>query len=442
MGEAAVPRSLSQKPEISSAIALPWIIRMRYGIAAGEIGLIVFANLFLSLHLPLAPMLTIPAVVVVSNVLLSRASQREGAARHTADLVGWVFGLDAVCLTLLLMASGGPSNPFTVLYLVQITLAAAILSARQTWLLGLFSIGCFGLLFRIHHTVPELGGHHMGNLHFVGMWLSFVVAVVLVAIYASKISGLLREHEAARLRMEVELAKKDRLASLVTLAAGAAHELNTPLSTIAVVAKELERSANGDTGSGTATAIGEDSRLIRQEVERCREILQRMSDEGAEPAGEPWVRRPAADLLEELAQSFGGSARVNPATESESMTLHVPSHALLQALRALVKNGLEAMGEKTAAKVEVRAERHGEGMRFVVEDRGCGMSSELLRRAGEPFLTSKPPGSGMGLGVFLARNLAERLGGGLTLDSEPGEGTRAFLHLPAGCVTKVQGDRQ
>lgn len=441
MGSIVVSRSLTQKPEISSTIALPWIIRMRYGIAAGEIGLMVFANRFLSLHLPLVQMLTIPAVVIVSNVLLSRTSQRHGTAGHTADLVGWVFGLDAVCLTLLLMASGGPSNPFTVLYLVHITLAAAILSARQTWLLGLFSIGCFGLLFRIHHPVPELGGHHMGNLHFVGMWLSFVVAVVLVAIYASKISGLLREHEAARLRMEVELAKKDRLASLVTLAAGAAHELNTPLSTIAVVAKELERSATGDAVSGTATAIREDSRLIRQEVERCREILQRMSDEGAEPAGEPWVRRPAAEFLAELERSFAGGVRVHPATDEELM-LNVPVHALVQALRALVKNGLEAMGEKAQAKVEVRAERHAEGMQFVVEDRGCGMSSELMRRVGEPFLTSKPPGSGMGLGVFLARNLAERLGGGLTFESEPGEGTRALFHLPGRCVAQAQGERR
>lgn len=413
---------------------------MRYGIALGEIGLMVFANLFLHLGLPLAQLLVIPILAIVSNFLLNRALRpnKGHPARPTAGLLGWIFYLDAVCLTILLMASGGPSNPFTVLYLVHITLAAAILSALQTWLLGLFSIACFALLFELHRPVPELGAHHTGNLHFVGMWLSFVVAVLLVAIYASRISGLLRQHEAASLQMQMELAKKDRVASLVTLAAGAAHELSTPLSTIAVVAKELERAAASPSGLSAAAsvAIGEDSRLIREQVERCREILQRMSDEGAEPAGEASVRRTAAELLEELASAFPAADSVRIVGD-HNLTLFIPRHALLQALQGLVKNAIEASAEKPGAIVEVRSERGpGGGVQFLVRDHGCGMPPDFVRRAGEPFLTSKPPGKGMGLGVFLARNLAEKLGGSVSFTSEVGHGTTATLQLPAECIVK------
>ena len=196
-------------------------------------------------------------------------------------MVAWAFVLDTLCLTGVLMLTGGPTNPFSLLYLVHITLSASILTKRQTWLLGGLSILCFGMLFRIYRPIPalEMQHHQEGtNLHLIGMWVGFGVATFLVAAFAGKISELLREREDSLLRMQAELSRKDRLASLATLAAGAAHELNTPLGTIAVVAKELERYA---TQMVHDSALAEDSRLIRTEVDRCREILWRMSVTGA-----------------------------------------------------------------------------------------------------------------------------------------------------------------
>ena len=135
------------------------------------------------------------------------------------------------------------------------------------------------------------------NLHLVGMWIGFGVAAVLVAVFSGKISELLRRHEDSLLMMQAELAKRDRLASLATLAAGAAHELNTPLATIAVVAKELELYA---TNRVRNDEIAEDSRLIRTEVDRCREILWRMSVQGAQPAALGSESVAAGELLADL----------------------------------------------------------------------------------------------------------------------------------------------
>jgi two-component system sensor histidine kinase RegB len=313
---------------------------------------------------------------------------------------------------------------------VHITLAATILTKRQTWLLAGLSILGFGLLFFVYRPVAVLEVHlHEGtqNYHLLGMWVSFTTAVVLVAMFAAKISELLSKREDSLLRMQEELAKKDRLASLVTLSAGAAHELSTPLGTIAIVAKELELYANKIAQNDS---LVEDSRLIRSEVDRCREILRRMRAQGAEPGGEAIDAVPVQDLLESLKAEFPRELRsrlVLP-KRSEMPVLTIPRQAVLQAITALTRNALEA-GEPSSP-VQVDVQWTGEYVRFVIADHGGGMSSEILRRVGEPFFTTKEQGKGMGLGVFLARTLAERLGGRLTFQSSEEAGTAAVLELP------------
>jgi two-component system sensor histidine kinase RegB len=227
--------------------------------------------------------------------------------------------------------------------------------------------------------------------------------------------------------MQEELAKKDRLASLVTLAAGAAHELGTPLGTIAVVAKELELYA---AKIARDDSLLEDSRLIRTEVDRCREILRTMRAQGAEPGGEAVEAVAVQDLLESLGAEFPQPARsrlVLP-KHADLPVLTIPRQAVLQALVALTRNALEA--SDPSAPVEVRVEPEGDLVRFLVVDHGRGMPSEILRRIGEPFFTTKEQSKGMGLGVFLVRTLAERLGGRLTFQSAESTGTTATLELP------------
>jgi len=227
--------------------------------------------------------------------------------------------------------------------------------------------------------------------------------------------------------MQEELAKKDRLASLVTLAAGAAHELSTPLATIAVIANELERYALRTVRD---PALADDSRLIREEVQRCSEILRRMSVHGAEPAGEAAADVPVDELLAAVRANFSGSApgTLEFAGDAAEAMLHIPRHAVAQALIALVKNAFEASPVRGPVRLSVS--RSVTAIRFAVSDDGPGMSQETLRHIGEPFFTTKEPGKGMGLGIFLVRTLADRLGGALTFDSVPGRGTTAVFELP------------
>jgi two-component system, sensor histidine kinase RegB len=413
-------------------IALPWIIRLRYAIAAGQMLTAIAVDRLLHIDLPLRWMAVPPLLVALTNIWLAKRTAVLDRPARLAEstLIGCVFGLDTLCLTAVLMLSGGPNNPFTLLYLVHITLAAAILTRRQTWGLGLLACLCFALLFWTYRPIPQLEMHHHGegvSLHLIGMWVGFAIASLLVALFSGKISELLREREDSLLRMQEELAKKDRLAALVTLAAGAAHELSTPLATIAVVAKELEHYA---TRTMRDNAIAEDSRLIRTEVHRCREILQRMSTDGSEPSGEALEDVPVPALVGAVrkAASVQGDLQVHIAEEVTTTALKLPKHAVEQALIALVKNAFEASSH--TQPVELTVTKAADAVRFQVQDRGCGMTPDDLRHAGEPFFTTKDPGKGMGLGIFLVRTLADRLGGRLTIESALDRGTSVALDLP------------
>src|SRR5580692_4828582 len=320
-------------------IALPWIVRLRYGMAIGQIAAALFVRYLLGVDIPLGALAIAPALVGASNLLLAARVRHPGVSRWiaTSPLVAWAFVLDTLCLTLLLMLAGGPTNPFSLLYLVHITLSAIILTKRWTWLLGALSTLCFGLLFRVYRPIPALEMHHPedgANLHLIGMWIGFGVAAVLVAVFSGKISELLRQHENSLLLMQAELAKRDRLASLATLAAGAAHELNTPLGTIAVVARELELFA---TNTVLNDAVAEDSRLIRTEVDRCREILWRMSVQGAQPAAQASESVEAAELLADVCREIQQPARLHVEV-SQRVPLTVPRRAVAQALIALTRN--------------------------------------------------------------------------------------------------------
>ncbi|MGD0436480.1 MAG: ATP-binding protein [Bryobacteraceae bacterium] len=410
--------------------ALPWVVRLRYGIVAGEAAIVLGTYYAFQLDFPLLWTLAPLAVVLASNVWLGKT--RDLCARFPDETLGAVFVLDTVCLTAMLGLTGGPNNPFSLLYLVQITLSAVALRKAWTRALGALATASFGLLFFVHIPLAALQAHNSDNRlspHLVGMWIAFVVGVALITFFTGKISDALRRREREVFELQEQVAKHERLGSLVTLAAGAAHELGTPLGTIAVVAKELERYASALSGSDS---VLEDARLIRSEVERCRRILERMSVQGAEPMGEAARKILVADLLNEVVEQLPESQRtvVVVEVEDEGLAAVLPEQATLQSVAALLQNAIDANREQRP--VIVRASGAGPELSISIRDRGHGMPESVLRRIAEPFFTTKEPGKGMGLGTFLVRTFAERLGGRLLFESADGQGTVVTLLLPLG----------
>jgi len=388
--------------------------------------LILTTHFVFGVKLPILWLALPLGVAAVSNLMLQRFS---GAFSDRRGL-GILLTLDTLCLTALLSLTGGPANPFTLLYLVQITLSAVILSKEWTWALGGLSVACFGFLFPVHMVVPVFEAHHTSqgfSVHLAGMWIAFAAASLVITVFIGKVSEALRRREQETLSLRDQAARDERLASIVTLAAGAAHELGTPLSTIAVATKDLELYATNVLGN---REMADEARLIRSEVDRCRRILEQMSARGAQPLGEAPVPLGLGEALGSVKQGFAPPERELVQTEvaGDRREVVLPPDATLQALTALVRNALDASDGSQA--VRLSAECVAGKLRFTVQDSGCGMPRATLDRVAEPFFTTKPPGRGMGLGTFLVRAYAESLNGSLEFESDAGAGTKAILELP------------
>lgn len=320
----------------------------------------------------------------------------------------WLLAIGG--LTALLALTGGPVNPFSSLYLVLALVAALTLGALDTWLVVIACGAAYGLLF-----LPPINPHaHHLDSHLLGMWIAYVTVAPLTAFAVRRLRRQLAEARVREVRAE-------KLTALATLAAGAAHELATPLSTIQVAAHELVRAAGAD------GALAEDARLIAAEVERAREVLGQLSADTGTSMGEASEWLTLAELLDVTLQRFPDRDEVRCALgEHGSLRLRVPRRQLARALRGLLGNARLASPDD----VVLRAERRDAALQLVVEDRGPGMTDALLQRIGEPFLTTRPPGDGMGLGVFYARSVLESIGGSLDYERRDGGGILARLSLP------------
>ena len=414
--------------DLAPNLALPWVLRLRYGVVVGEAAIILGMAYGFHLDFPLPWTLAPLAVVLASNIWLAR--MRVLPFRFPQGTLGAVFCLDTLCLSVILGLTGGPTNPFSLLYLVQITLSAVVLRKVWTWVLGTLSTVCFGLLFFFHVPLAAFQGHQVDtglSPHLVGMWIAFVIAAAMITFFTGKIADALRTRDQEVRVLQDQIAKNERLASLVTLAAGAAHELGTPLGTIAVAAKELERyAANLPSRDG----VVEDAQLIRAEVDRCRRILERMSAQSAEPMGETPRTVRLHEFLGQVREEFPEPQRamLEIRVTDDALAAVLPVQAAAQSLAALIQNALDA--NSRMRPIVITAEGTGSDLRITVRDHGQGMPANVLRRIAEPFFTTKEPGKGMGLGTFLVRTFAESLGGRVQFDSTPGEGTTAILELP------------
>jgi two-component system sensor histidine kinase RegB len=363
------------------------------------------------------------ALLRTTTLALDRSGRQYGAL-SALSIAG-----DTVLLTGLLDITGGPFNPFLVMYAVEVWLAAVTVSTAAAVFVGVIAAVGGGWLV-VDHLQAGLAEHHRLNdfpTHLFTMWFTGSTIAELVAHYVARARSALAQRQRELDDARERALRSERLASLTTLAAGAAHELSTPLSTIAVAAKELDRNARASTDQSLAATLGDDVRLIQQAVGRCRAILDGLSGRatGEVASIEPMT----ADAVVAMA------CESLPPDRRERITLDVaaaPDQKIAsgvevsRALSSLLKNAFDASRDRQL--VELRATGTDLNLRFEVRDQGHGMSADAERRAGEPFYTTKPAGEGLGLGLFLARTVAEQRGG--TLRFERGQGTIAILEIP------------
>lgn len=449
LGRSAAPANdIDARTEINvrGVIALRWVA------VSGQLLTILAVQGVLQIPLPLPLLLTVVAATAALNVGLMIA-YRLGpgygvnlTSNHWQQLLGLTMLFDLAALTALLYLTGGITNPFCLFYFVNIVLAAIVLARPWVWGLTLFGVLCIGLLtiyFRplldFDFTVPKSDQVSLGlSISRLGVYIAFTTCSSVIVLFITRIRGQLEILEDRVRQLAKAQARSDRLDSLGTLAAGAAHELATPLSTIAVITKEIEQELLRRTVSDQTVA---DVAIIRTELDRCRDILDRMSNDAGLVLGGSISTITVGDLMRECCSGVDPRTPVTVSVDPviESTILRAPLEGLSQAIRAIVKNAIDATGRPQ--DVNFHASITGARILLKIEDHGVGIDPETLRRIGEPFFTTKEPGKGMGLGVYLARNVVERLGGTLEYASKPGSGTVVSITIPQDCAPRQDFDQ-
>lgn len=423
--------AIATEPEIGGA----WLWRLRWAALAGLGPMLLSAHY--ALELPLhAPALAAAAVIsAVSNVALARRLRRVGASDRSMLLV---LLLDVVWLTYVLHAAGGAANPFSALFVVHVAVASLLLGPWSALAMTALTALCFASLLFVSDT--HAGGHLHDAFpqHLRGMWIAYVLSASFVAYFVSRIAGALRSRERAMASLRRYAAGMERVASLSTMATGAAHELGGPLSSIAVAATDLAEALSDEP---RWAAFAQEARGIREEVARCRSILDRLARGAGQLAGEAPETLALSTLVERLKRELGpvNSALLEVSCGAAAIELRSPPIALTQSLTSLVRNGIDAgRTNGNDGRVTLQVSSAAGCATFEIVDRGAGFPNGIAERIGEPFLSTKPAGTGMGLGLFLVNAFAQQVGGQLAFERGVAGGMVARLQLGHGSSLAVQ----
>ncbi len=405
------------------ALWLSWLVWLRWVALIAQVLTLSFTFSVLDGAWLLAPLGGVMLLLVVGN-LEAIAALRRGAEITQLRLLGHLT-LEVSALTVFIVVSGGPNNPFAVLYLVHVCMGAVMLTWGKASLLTTFVLLCYALLYPAHlplrleqHSLPP------DRLLAVGTAIAFVVSAISAAGFTIGVVRTLRGHKVALLAARDRTAKIDRLRTVGTLAAGAAHELNTPLFTMDLRLRRIARrhAAEPDTSR--------DAEVIKAQLDRCKEIVDQLLVGAGDPSASGIERRPLGALVTQLASlwSKGTTVPLEVRDRSEGLEVEVPPIAFRQALTNLLENAREAQAERGVdTPIEVEIEREGPHGVVRVRDRGVGLP-EQADRVGDPFFTTKDTGTG--IGVYVARAVADGAGGGLRYRSERGAFTEAVWWFP------------
>lgn len=407
-------------PSLRGPVRLRTLTTLRWLAVAGQLSAILIVHFALGFPVPLGLCLAVIAASVWLNffIIWRFSSQRYLADREAAAYISF----DIAQLCGLLFLTGGLQNPFAVLILAPVTIAASVLPVRLAVLVGSLAFAGISTLAAYHLPLPWRVGEAVDfpPVLNIGVWVALSFAVAFFAVYAHRIAAESAQLRSALAASQLVLAREERLAALGGLAAAAAHELGTPLATIQLTAKEM---ADDLKGQGL---LEEDARLLVSQAQRCRDILGRLSSRG--DAGDIMMDRIAVDLLLKEAAAPFLDTRAGPAVIFEVRGGDAPPvlqrrPEIVYGLRNIIEN---AVGY-ARSKVLVAADWDDDDFSVEIHDDGPGFSLDILGRLGEPYLGARGAArkGGLGLGFFIAKTLLERTGAAIDFDNRPWDGEAA-----------------
>jgi two-component system, sensor histidine kinase RegB len=389
----------------------------------GIVIVFVYLNFFTSTSLPLTPI----SIVVFVSLLITLWSWLNLKKQNNVSKKIF-FGqllFDIATLSLLIYFSGGSANPLISLFVIPVIFSAASLPRRYTWSLTCLTITSYTTL--MFYQVPLSSHQHHDatvNLHLWGMWYGFILSVFLVAYFVSRISSNLREHQQLLAEIREASLRDEQIVALGTLAANTAHELGTPLSTIAILTTEMEHEYSEE-----HSVLANDLAVLKSQIARCKTIISKMAKDAGELQADSGIKKPLNDYLTELIADWEGGLtdievikQFNNKSDSPNI---VVDRSLTYALTNILINSSQAL----PTKIEIESDWNNHEFTIVIKDNGHGIDKKVLAHIGNNIVSGSGIEKGMGIGLFLSKTTIERFGGTLLIDS--GEhGTSISIFIP------------
>jgi two-component system sensor histidine kinase RegB len=411
-------------------VRLDTILRLRWLAALGQLAAIFIVAQGLEFDLPIVPCLGIIGLSALLNLVLQIAFNP--MQRLEPAYAATLLALNIAELAGLLFFTGGLQNPFSFLFLAPVLISATALPTRLTLALGIFAVACATALGFFHMPLPWDGDDplELPPIYLFGVWLSILLAIGVTSLYTFQVTEEARKLSDALAATELVLTREQHLTQLDGLAAAAAHELGTPLSTIFLISRELEKITLDN------PELADDLKTLREQAQRCRDILAKITQLSS--TGAPFDRMPLSTLIEELVaphRDFGIAIKVRIAVAGASEPVGMRNPAILYGVGNILENAVDFARET----VEVNAWWNADTVEIVISDDGPGIAPDMLKRIGEPYLSRRRSAdeassehSGLGLGIFIARTLLERTGAKVSFSNRtfPDHGAVAQIAWP------------
>lgn len=405
----------------SDPVRLRTLTLIRWVAIVGQVCALLIVHFGFGFPVPLAEAFAVVGASLLLNLIVM--SGHPAPVRLGERAAAAFLAFDIMQLTALLYLTGGLENPFSFLLLAPVAVSATILSVRSTFALSVLSVVSITLLAVVHDPLPwSEGGFSVPQVYVLGTWVALAIGIVFFAIYTWRVAEEARRMSHALAASQLALAREQQLAALGGLAAAAAHELGSPLGTIAVVSREMARDLSPD------SPIFEDVELLISETARCRDILAELSDRSADrdDSTSPFALLPLHALVEAAAErhqqdnvrfSFSAAPFENGTETPEPVVARSPE--IIHGLGNIIQNAVQFAHSTVYISTAWDADR----IRVTIRDDGPGFPSGLIERLGEPYISSRTHvGGHMGLGVFIARTLLQRSGAGIAFDNYRTEG--------------------
>jgi two-component system sensor histidine kinase RegB len=433
-------------------VRLRTLSNLRWLAVAGQSAALFLVYFALGYSLPILYCAIAIAVSAALNVVLSL--RYPPTHRLTNREATFYLAFDVLQLAALLYLTGGITNPFALMFVAPVVIAAATLNLGNVLILAGIAFASVSLIAIVHRPLPWPAGEALllPQLYQAGIWTALVIGIGFTSVYAWRIASESARMSAGLAATQLALSREHRLAALGALATAAAHELGTPLGTIAVVARELERSLPENSSEV------EDVRLLRQQAERCRTIIARLANPEEAMLGATALL-PLGAFLDDIAAPHRGEdleirVTVTPPKDDSQVPQVWRAPELLHGLGNIIENAADF----AHSLVAVAAGWDNAFLYIAVSDDGPGFAPEIFDTLGEPYITSRPghhalgdnemgpqgldEHEGMGLGFFIAKILLEQTGGLVKAENPPGGGALVSIRWARGVIDGPQPPAQ